>query len=130
MPAIKIINSIAPTRICDVGGWTDTWFARRGCIFNIAVYPYVEVQIKVSPKTRGGDALVVNLENYGDTFLLNPENIRYEKYPLIEAAIESINFPMDMSYEINIFSMMPPGASTGTSVPFTTAAMNSSTSVA
>ena len=42
-----IINSVAPIRICDNGGWTDTWFAGYGKIFNIGVYPYAEVQIKV-----------------------------------------------------------------------------------
>jgi len=38
-----IINSIAPIRICDNGGWTDTWFAEHGRIFNIGVYPYASV---------------------------------------------------------------------------------------
>jgi len=44
-----IINSVAPIRICDNGGWTDTWFAGHGQIFNIGVYPYAEVQIAVYP---------------------------------------------------------------------------------
>jgi len=35
----KRVSAVAPIRICDIGGWTDTWFARRGTIFNIAVYP-------------------------------------------------------------------------------------------
>ncbi len=46
---LSIINSVAPIRICDNGGWTDTWFAGHGKIFNIGVYPYAEVQIKVFP---------------------------------------------------------------------------------
>ena len=37
----RIINSVAPIRICDNGGWTDTWFAEYGKIFNIGVYPYM-----------------------------------------------------------------------------------------
>ena len=40
---IRIINSVARF-ICDNGGWTDAWFAEYGKIFNIAVYPYVEVE--------------------------------------------------------------------------------------
>jgi len=24
---LRIVNAIAPIRICDLGGWTDTWFA-------------------------------------------------------------------------------------------------------
>ena len=44
---IRTINSVAPIRICDNGGWTDTWFAKHGKIFNIGVYPYSEVQLDV-----------------------------------------------------------------------------------
>ena len=34
---LRIINSVAPIRICDNGGWTDTWFAEYGKIFNIEI---------------------------------------------------------------------------------------------
>ncbi|MGC8787310.1 MAG: hypothetical protein ACP5Q1_07800, partial [Anaerolineae bacterium] len=46
---IRIITSVAPIRICDNGGWTDTWLAQYGKVFKIAVAPYVEVQIQVRP---------------------------------------------------------------------------------
>ena len=121
MNDVRIINSIAPTRICDVGGWTDTWFSRRGCIFSIAVYPYVEVQVKVYPRTNEENQLIVNLENFGESFALNPQNIHYEYYPLIEAAIDSVDIPGDKFCEVNVFSNMPPGASTGTSGSLTVA---------
>ncbi len=52
---LRIVNSVAPIRICDNGGWTDTWFAGRGKIFNIGVYPYVEVQIEVYPRGAAED---------------------------------------------------------------------------
>ena len=48
---LRIINSAAPIRICDNGGWTDTWFSGHGRIFNIGVYPIVEVQVEVYPAT-------------------------------------------------------------------------------
>ena len=51
---LRIINSVAPIRICDNGGWTDTWFAGHGRIFNIGVYPYAEVQIEVYPAGATG----------------------------------------------------------------------------
>ena len=44
---VRLINRRAPTRICDNGGWTDTWFAQYGTVFNIAVSPAVEVQLTV-----------------------------------------------------------------------------------
>ena len=33
----RVINAMAPIRICDLGGWTDTWFAETGAVFNIGV---------------------------------------------------------------------------------------------
>ena len=47
-PPPVLTKAVAPIRICDIGGWTDTWFAGHGAIFNIAVYPYVEVQIRTT----------------------------------------------------------------------------------
>ena len=41
----RILNAVAPIRICDLGGWTDTWFAEHGKVFNIGVHPGVEVQV-------------------------------------------------------------------------------------
>lgn len=111
----QIINSVAPTRICDIGGWTDTWFAKYGSIFNIAVYPYVEVQIKSFQEGEREKRLTVNLENFSDTLELDPEDIKYERYPIIEAAIDSVHIPKEISFVVNIYSSMPPGASTGTS---------------
>jgi len=28
----RVVNSVAPIRVADNGGWTDTWFAQRGAI--------------------------------------------------------------------------------------------------
>jgi len=60
-----IINAFAPIRICDNGGWTDTWFAEYGSIFNIAVYPYAEVQVAVSDASGVDDRIVINLVAFG-----------------------------------------------------------------
>ncbi len=35
----RIVNAIAPTRVCDLGGWTDTWFAGHGAVLDVATYP-------------------------------------------------------------------------------------------
>lgn len=110
-----VINAVAPTRICDVGGWTDTHFARSGAVFNIAIYPYVEVQIHPLPFAETGGRLVVCVENYGMSYELDPENIVYDKHPLIEAAIKRMDLPKHHALRINIFSCAPPGASMGTS---------------
>lgn len=35
----------APVRVCDAGGWTDTWFAGTGLVCNLAVRPGVRVEV-------------------------------------------------------------------------------------
>jgi hypothetical protein len=37
--SLKRVNAVAPIRICDIGGWTDTWFE------NMA-------RFSISPRTR------------------------------------------------------------------------------
>lgn len=111
----RTINAIAPIRICDVGGWTDTWFARHGAVFNIAVYPFVEVQLGVLDHAEGDARVTIEVENFGHTYSVNPGKIVYDKHPLIEAAIDVMKLPSDAALRINIFSDAPPGASTGTS---------------
>ena len=119
-----IINSVAPIRICDNGGWTDTWFAGHGKIFNIGVYPYAEVQITVYRYDReeGNEKgrVVINAENYGERYVVNPEK-HWDKHPLLEAAIEYMRIPDNLSFEVTIFSDAPSGASTGTSAAVTVA---------
>lgn len=110
----RIINAAAPIRICDIGGWTDTWFAVHGNILNFAVYPYIEVQLRITEK-KGEDRVVINLENYGDTYSINPDNLIYDKHPLIESAIDIMRIPDYLAFHVNIYSPVPPGASTGTS---------------
>src|SRR5512135_55524 len=91
-----IINSVAPIRICDSGGWTDTWFAGHGCIFNIGVYPYVEVQLAVRP-AQGQARIVIHAENYGERYALPPGGRAtgegWGPHPLLEAAIEYMHVP-------------------------------------
>jgi D-glycero-alpha-D-manno-heptose-7-phosphate kinase len=121
---LYIINSAAPIRICDNGGWTDTWFARYGRIFNIGVYPYAEVQVAVypypgEPADRLG-RIVLNAENYGERYVVNPE-MRWDKHPLLEAAIEYMRVPQDLAFEVTIYCEAPSGASTGTSAAVTVA---------
>jgi len=121
-----IINSIAPIRICDIGGWTDTWFAGQGKIFNLGVYPYAEVQIAVFGDGAGQDRIVIHAENYGERYAVQPlgdhsEHKRWNKHPLLEASIEFMYVPENLSFEITIFSEAPSGASTGTSAAVTVA---------
>jgi len=118
---LRVINSVAPIRICDNGGWTDTWFAEYGEIFNIGVYPYVEVQIEVYPASEVDDRIVLYTENYGERFVVNPDVPGWDHHPLLEAAIERMGVPDDMAIQATIYSDAPSGCSTGTSAAVTVA---------
>jgi D-glycero-alpha-D-manno-heptose-7-phosphate kinase len=118
---LRIINSVAPIRICDNGGWSDTWFAEHGAIFNIGVYPYVEVQVKVYPYAGGDKRIEVFVENYGERFVARPQDQAWDKHPLLQAAIARMKVPQDLSLGVTIFSEAPSGASTGTSAAVTVA---------
>ena len=120
-PPLRVINSVAPIRICDNGGWTDTWFAEYGKIFNIGVYPYVEVQIEVYPYNGQQERIVIFAENYGERYAMHPKTPGWDRHPLLEATIELMHVPEDMAFQITIFSEAPAGASTGTSAAVTVA---------
>lgn len=112
---MRVIHSTAPIRICDNGGWSDTWFARRGKVFSIAVSPCVEVQLKVFPAGERGERITIHAENYGERYSIGQPNGSYGRHPLIEAAMDFAGIPEDVSIEVSIFSEAPPGCSTGTS---------------
>ncbi len=117
---LKSIHSTAPVRICDVGGWTDTHFAKFGNVFNIAVKPGIDVRIDVKAKGTT-DRVVINNVNYSDRYELDLDNEGFQKNPLIEAAIKTAVIPEHAEIEIRIFSHVPPGASIGTSASLTVA---------
>jgi D-glycero-alpha-D-manno-heptose-7-phosphate kinase len=111
----SIIHAVAPTRICDVGGWTDTWFSKHGAIFNIAVAPQVEVQIRQLPAETGTCPIVIRAENYREVYEFDPIEASGGKHPLIEAALMEMPMPENVRLEVTIYSGAPPGASMGTS---------------
>ncbi len=115
---LTIINSLAPIRICDTGGWTDTWFAQHGSVFNIAVSPYAEVQVAVLAGAEPGVHL--HVENFGERYRIDRAR-RWGPHPLLEAAVEYMQVPPEVCLEINIHSEAPSGASTGTSAAVTVA---------
>ncbi len=112
----KTIHAIAPIRINDIGGWTDTWFSEEGKVFNLAVFPLVEVRIRVMENKQNLDQRVlVHLENYGEALWINPEKPAYDQHPLIQGAVNSIPLPRDLLLHVTLFSHVPAGSSTGTS---------------
>ena len=112
----RLINSVAPIRINDLGGWTDTWFAGTGAVLNIAVYPYVQCQMEVlSGEGIRPRHVTLHAENYNDEYTIDADNISYEKHPLLEAAIKNMGVPADREFTVNLHSRAPGGCGAGTS---------------
>jgi len=115
------VNAAAPLRVCDNGGWTDTWFAGGGAVCNIAVHPCVEVQVVVRPREEAEDHCILNAENYGDRYAMAPGSPLPDRHPLLEATVDEMGVPDDVAVEISIFCEAPAGCSTGTSAAATVA---------
>ncbi len=107
---LRVVGAAAPIRICDIGGWTDTWFARHGHVFNIAVAPLVEVQVEVFPEQHGTPSVAIRAMTDRDT-----EPAARGTHPLLEAAIASMPVPDGVRIEVRVSSVVPPAAGTGTS---------------
>jgi D-glycero-alpha-D-manno-heptose-7-phosphate kinase len=112
----RTIHAITPIRINDIGGWTDTWFSEEGKVLNMAVFPLVEVRIKLLENKENLDQrILVRLANYGEALWINPEKPAYDQHPLIQGTLNSVPIPKDVMLHITLFSHVPAGSSTGTS---------------
>ena len=111
-----MIHSRAPLRVNDIGGWTDTWFAREGWVLNMAVCPPVEVQIKIFENAeRRKKRVLLHTENYGESFLVNPDRPARSPHPFLQHIIARLPPPSHLALEVNLFSPVPAGISAGTS---------------
>ncbi|MCU0491753.1 MAG: GHMP kinase [Chloroflexaceae bacterium] len=109
------INSAAPIRICDNGGWTDTWFAEYGCVFNIAVAPHVRVQLTATPRASAKQQVRINATTYGESFAFDLGQPVPERHRMLAAALEELPPPDEVAVDVTIASGVPGGAATGTS---------------
>lgn len=109
-----IVRAVAPTRICDIGGWTDTWFARHGRVCNIGVTPYLEVRVSVQASNGGRPRVALRAEDLDDDYSFEPGEIP-GRHPLLEATVAEIGVPPGRSVDITVHSHALAGSSTGTS---------------
>ena len=109
-----MIRATAPVRICDCGGWTDTWFAGHGSVVHLAVEPGVEVRLTATPRAGAGSLVTARLASFGDTYGFTPGSGPM-RHPIVEAAFDAIPVPSGVAIDLTIASEMPPGAGTGTS---------------
>ncbi len=112
------IRASAPVRICDIGGWTDTWFGGPGRVFNVAVAPGAEVTIREADLP---DPVVLDVPAYGDRYPVVPGAGRAARHPLLEAAVDLVAPPGGAAVEIVVRCGVPPGCGAGTSAAVTVA---------
>jgi D-glycero-alpha-D-manno-heptose-7-phosphate kinase len=107
----KTVFSRAPVRICDIGGWTDTWFYPNGAVFNFCVDRYNYVMIKECSTNQ----IRIHSENLNLTAQMNGiEDIKYNgELDLLKAIIKRMK--IQGGIDVNIRSEVPPGCGTGTS---------------
>ena len=108
--AMRVIRSSAPVRICDNGGWTDTWFARRGvrvphCRRSRASTsrsgsPVARRPPRASSSRRTTTAIVTRAV---------PEDRHWDRHPLLEATLAHVGVPDGLSCEMHIRSEVPAG---------------------
>ena len=113
--------ALAPIRICDLGGWADTWFAKHGTVLNIAVSPYAECRIEVKEVPVGEERFFFNIDDYGDRYKVDPHEVTFGRHPLLEACVKAMDVPHGLDVEVTLHSAVPGGSSTGTSAAVTVA---------
>lgn len=106
-----IVHSRAPVRICDIGGWTDTWFYPNGAVFNFCVDLYNYVVIR----ENNSNQIQIHSDNLNLTTQIKTyKDIEYNgQLDLLKAVIKKIK--IENGIDINIRSETPPGCGTGTS---------------
>jgi D-glycero-alpha-D-manno-heptose-7-phosphate kinase len=113
----RIIESRAPNRILDFGGWTDTHFAKRGRVVNLAVTLFAQVTMI----TRDQPGATIHILDYGDR--LEVADVVKEQYgtkhDLLLAALKVM--PIETGLDVYITADVPPGCSTGSSAAITVA---------
>lgn len=109
---MRSISVSVPTRIADLGGWTDTWFARHGVVCHLAVWPGVDVVLQ---EVDGPPGVDVRLGNFGRTWRWTPGlDARVTPDPLIAACFDEAGVSAG-AWTLDVASAVPPGASMGTS---------------
>ena len=107
-----VIFSKAPVRICDIGGWTDTWFYKEiGAVFNICIDLFSHVKI-IENSMKIINIFSENLDL--STQITNYDKIEYDgTLDLLKAAIKRMEIKSGL--DIYVRTDAPPGCGTGTS---------------
>jgi D-glycero-alpha-D-manno-heptose-7-phosphate kinase len=114
-----IVRSRAPVRICDIGGWTDTRFAERGAVLNLAVslFGHCLVEDRAAEGNGNGEdrAAVLRALDLGvDVSIEDVAKIEYDgALDLLKAAVKRLG--MSGGFRASVWSDAPPGSGVGSS---------------
>lgn len=103
--------AVAPVRTADVGGWSDTWFARTGVVCSVGVLPGVTVRLVDADLAAG--KVEVEARDLGLAGTVDAHDEATGVDPLLDAAIRSI--PLPFGARCIIESGVPAGSGLGTS---------------
>jgi D-glycero-alpha-D-manno-heptose-7-phosphate kinase len=109
MAAMTSVAVHVPVRTCDVGGWTDTWFAQHGRVCSLAVGPGVTVLASTTP---GDEEVIVDAADYGVVFRVGSEP---PEHRLLAEAVREAGGVDSVQVHLRVASSVPPSASLGTS---------------
>ncbi len=104
----RTVTIAVPVRVCDVGGWTDTWFAERGRVCSLAVEPGVTVSVRAAP---GAGEVTIGLDD-GVRFTVGSEP---PEHRLLAAAVTEAGDLGPRDVDLVVAASVPPGSSLGTS---------------
>lgn len=103
-----------PVRVCDLGGWTDTWFAGPGRVLNIGVEPGVLVRVR--PRAGVDGTVLVQLRDLDARAVWRSGQRPSGPHALVTASVaRGLGDAAVGAIEIVVESAVPPGASMGTS---------------
>lgn len=124
-------TATAPVRVCDVGGWTDTWFAGHGAVCNVAARPGARCTVTLTAHRHGGPAVRVEPVGLGASYVLEPDPVVGWRrpspgtLPLVDHAVgrHLAAHPVDpdSTLVVEVQGSVPPGTSLGTSAAVTVA---------
>ena len=110
-PQDRIIRSRAPVRVCDIGGWTDTWFCRCGAVCSMAVDLYTHVRLV---RTNTPDIRIISEDLDMSAEIRDFRKIEYDgNLDLLKAAVKRME--LQAGARIHVRADSPPGCGTGTS---------------
>lgn len=128
MTVVRSIRALAPVRVCDVGGWTDTWFGSPGQVCSVAVGPGIEVVADLVRPDSGArhrpPAVHLVAPDLGADYRFDPTAVVNPRHPLLEHCVaEATAGRLEAltatgpghDLRVTIRSGVPVGASLGTS---------------